>query len=291
MNPSRTRGRRWSLRSSTPGHEGNDDVGGVAVEVLAPIVVHRRRPRVGVAGGDLDFSEGNAGVQRTHDEACSEHVRVDSAEPGPLGDRADPAVRRPAVEVLAVTTPQDRARGPIAGGQVDGPGRPRTRGITAGLLPFPRIRSVRWPRSKPRLSMSVAQASLIRRPLSPRSTARAAWAWSKRSAANSSARARSGRVLGRRSGGPSTHALGWVGGDTPHPCGRSGRASSGEARRQCRRPLPGTAAGTARPVPLCARTPGHRAHGSDTPSLHRARSRREALSRWSPAVMGQWLPA
>ena len=38
------------------GDEGYDDVGGVAVEVLAAPVVHRGRPGVSVTGGDLDFA-------------------------------------------------------------------------------------------------------------------------------------------------------------------------------------------------------------------------------------------
>ncbi len=46
-------------RSKAPGgcstacDEGDDDVGGVAVEVLAPTIVNGRGPRIGVAGRDL----------------------------------------------------------------------------------------------------------------------------------------------------------------------------------------------------------------------------------------------
>ncbi|MCP4962188.1 MAG: hypothetical protein GY925_23335 [Actinomycetia bacterium] len=50
-----------------------------------------------------------------------------------------------------------------------------TRGMRAGLLPAPRMRRVRWPRSVPRSSMLVAHASDTRRPLRPSRTVRAAW--------------------------------------------------------------------------------------------------------------------
>ena len=39
--------------ASPAGDERDDDVGGVPVEVLSTSVVNGRRPRVGVAGGDL----------------------------------------------------------------------------------------------------------------------------------------------------------------------------------------------------------------------------------------------
>ena len=39
-----------------PVAEGDDDVGGVPVEVLPAAVVDRGGPRVGVAGGDLDIA-------------------------------------------------------------------------------------------------------------------------------------------------------------------------------------------------------------------------------------------
>jgi hypothetical protein len=42
--------------ASAAGDEGDDDVGGVAVEVLAAPVVDGRGPGVGVASGDLDVS-------------------------------------------------------------------------------------------------------------------------------------------------------------------------------------------------------------------------------------------
>lgn len=89
---------------SSPSDEGDDDVRGVAVEVLAASVVDRGRPRVGVPGGDLHISEWDACVKGSHDERRSEHVRVDVSEAGPLADRADlqASQRRHVVEVECV---------------------------------------------------------------------------------------------------------------------------------------------------------------------------------------------
>jgi hypothetical protein len=66
----------------------------------------------------------------------------------------------------------------LAEGEVDGRATRGTRGITAGLFPFPTMRNVRWPLSKPRSSASVAQASLTRSPFGPSKAARAAWSGS-----------------------------------------------------------------------------------------------------------------
>lgn len=44
------------LEKSAAGDEGDDDVGGVPIEVLASPVVHRGRSWIGAAGGCLDFS-------------------------------------------------------------------------------------------------------------------------------------------------------------------------------------------------------------------------------------------
>jgi hypothetical protein len=72
--------------SSAAGDEGDDDVGGVAVEVLSSPVVDGCSAWVGVAGGDLDVSERDAGVQGGHDESGAEHVWVDRAETGSFAD-------------------------------------------------------------------------------------------------------------------------------------------------------------------------------------------------------------
>jgi hypothetical protein len=80
----------------------------VAVEVLESPVVDGRGSGVGVTGCELDISQRNAGVEGSHDESGSKHVRVHIAEPGTLPDRADPPVRRAPLEALAVPPPQDR---------------------------------------------------------------------------------------------------------------------------------------------------------------------------------------
>ena len=58
-------------------------IGGVAVEVLSAPVVDRRGAWVGVAGGDLDVAQGDAGVEGGHDERCAEHVGMYVANAGP----------------------------------------------------------------------------------------------------------------------------------------------------------------------------------------------------------------
>jgi hypothetical protein len=54
----------------------------------------------GVAGRDLDVAKGHSCVEGGHDEGCSQHVRVDLAQPAPLADGADPAMRGAPVEAL-----------------------------------------------------------------------------------------------------------------------------------------------------------------------------------------------
>jgi hypothetical protein len=97
---------RWVDMGSAAGHEGDDHVGGVAVEVLASPVVDGRGPGVGVTGADLDLAQRDAGVKGGHDERGSQHARVDGAEPGTLPDRADPPMRGAPVE----TWPSRRRR-------------------------------------------------------------------------------------------------------------------------------------------------------------------------------------
>lgn len=93
-----------AVLGSGAGDEGDDDVGGVAVEVLAAAVVDRGRAWVGVAGGELHVAQRYASIECGHDERSSEHVGVDVTETGPLADRLDPSVRGRKVEPLAVRT-------------------------------------------------------------------------------------------------------------------------------------------------------------------------------------------
>jgi hypothetical protein len=59
--------RSRSMPRSTAGHEGHDDVGGVAVEVLPSPVVDGRGAGIGVTSGDLDVSQRDTGVKGGHD--------------------------------------------------------------------------------------------------------------------------------------------------------------------------------------------------------------------------------
>ena len=100
--------------------EGHDDVGGVAVEVLASAVVERGGAGVGVAGGELHVTQRHAGIERGHDQRSPEHVWMDMSETGPLADRFDPSMRRPAIETLTIVAQQDRALAPFADCEVHG---------------------------------------------------------------------------------------------------------------------------------------------------------------------------
>ncbi len=57
-----------------------------------------------MAGGDLNVAERDAGVERGHDERCSEHVGMDVAESGSFADRTHPPVGGSPVETLAVAS-------------------------------------------------------------------------------------------------------------------------------------------------------------------------------------------
>ena len=166
------------------GDVGDDDVGGVAVEVLASPVVDGRGAGVGVAGCDLDVTQRDAGVERGHDERRRAACGDGRPESGVFADRDDPSVRGASIETLSVGASQDGAvvRSPMARSMVRAVRG--TSGMRAGLLPLPTMRRVRCPRSKARSSMLVAHASLTRSPFSPSSTANAAWSRSNRSAVN-----------------------------------------------------------------------------------------------------------
>src|SRR3954452_5606230 len=113
------------LGRSAAGDIGDDDVGGVAVEVLSPPVVDGGGPGVGVAGGDLDVSERYAGVEGGHDEPGPEHVRMDQAQPGSFPDRPHPTMSRTAIEAAAVMAEQDRSLVPFPDGGVNRTADPR----------------------------------------------------------------------------------------------------------------------------------------------------------------------
>ncbi len=101
--------------------EGHDDVGGVAVEVLAAPVVDGGGARIGVARSDLHVPQRHSSIQGGHDEGGSQDVRVDQSEPGTLPDRAYSAVCSAPVEALTVSSAQDRTLATLTDSQVDGP--------------------------------------------------------------------------------------------------------------------------------------------------------------------------
>ena len=49
--------------SPAAGDEGDDDVGGLLVEVLASVVVDCGGSRLGVTSGDLDLPQRDAGIE------------------------------------------------------------------------------------------------------------------------------------------------------------------------------------------------------------------------------------
>ncbi len=198
---------RRKAAGSAARYEGDDDVGGVTVEVLSASVVDRRRSRIGVAGGELHVSEGDAGIEGGHDERCSQHVRVHVAEPGAFADGSHPSLCGTPIEPLPVAAQQDRTFVAFTDGEIDRARGPRDQRDDGGLVAFADdAKRAVTPLECRDPSMFVAHASDTRSPLRPSRTASAAWARSKCSAVNrnlpSSPRSKAccslGETLGRR---------------------------------------------------------------------------------------------
>ena len=86
----------------------------LAVKILTSAVVDGRRPRIGVASGDIeDIAERDSRIKGRHDERGSEHVGMDDPEPSPLANRADPPVSSPAIKPLTVLSPEDGSLGAL----------------------------------------------------------------------------------------------------------------------------------------------------------------------------------
>jgi hypothetical protein len=62
-----------------------------------------------VPGGDLHLPQRDARLEGAHDEGGPQHVGVDDADSGPLGDGSDLPVGGAAVESAGVVAEQDRA--------------------------------------------------------------------------------------------------------------------------------------------------------------------------------------
>jgi len=71
---------RISLR-----HEGDDELSGVAIEVLAAAVVGRGRTRIGMTCSSLHVTERNASVEHGHDERSSRPVQPEQHRLGGMG--------------------------------------------------------------------------------------------------------------------------------------------------------------------------------------------------------------
>ena len=115
---------RRAVGGSAACYEGDDDVGGVAVEVWSASVVDGGGSWVGVAGGELNVSEGDSGVEGGHDERCAQHVRVDVAEPGAFADGSHPSLCGTSIEPVPVAPQQDWAFVAFADGEINRSGRP-----------------------------------------------------------------------------------------------------------------------------------------------------------------------
>src|SRR5665811_1758536 len=81
---------RAVLCSGSGGHVGGQDVVGVSVEGGAGTVVSHGGAWVGVAGGDLDVAQVDAGVEHGGDVGVAEHVWVHAwqSDPGVVGQAA-----------------------------------------------------------------------------------------------------------------------------------------------------------------------------------------------------------
>ena len=97
----------------------------MTVEVLSASVVDGGGSWVGVTGGELHVSEGDAGVEGSHDERCSEHVWVDVAESGAFADGSHPSLCGAPIEPVPVASQEDRAFVAFADGKIDRSGGSR----------------------------------------------------------------------------------------------------------------------------------------------------------------------
>jgi hypothetical protein len=96
----------------------------MTVKVLPPSVIDCRGPWISVSNGNLDVSEGDAGVEGGHDESSSEYAGIDHPESGTLADGPDPTVSSATIQTMTVLSPQDRTFGALGDDQVESPGCP-----------------------------------------------------------------------------------------------------------------------------------------------------------------------
>jgi len=150
-----------------PSYIGGDDVSGVPVQAGARTVVAHRGARVCVRCGLLNVAERDARVERGGDERVPQRVRAGvPGDPRPAGDPADDPGG--AVPVQPPPVPA-RKSGPSVRSPIAGSIARAVRGASGMVTTLPPLRlmtRVRWPRSRPRCSMSAPVASGTRSPLS-----------------------------------------------------------------------------------------------------------------------------
>jgi len=116
-------------------------------------------------GGLLHIAQRNPGIERRSDKCVPERVRADRfGDPGAARHLADDPHGAVPVQAAPVSGEEDGAVAAFAGGQVDCPGGARRERDGDNLAALRVIVSVRWPRSRPRCSMSAPVASETRSP-------------------------------------------------------------------------------------------------------------------------------
>ena len=144
---------------------GGDNIGRVPVQAAAGPVISHRGPRVRMGGGFLHVAQRDPGIQRSGDERVSQRVRTDV-----LGDPARRATRRtirPGPCRSSRRPSPARNTGPSVRSPMARSIARAVRGASGMVTTLPPLRvmvSVRWPRSRPRCSMSAPVASDTRRP-------------------------------------------------------------------------------------------------------------------------------
>jgi hypothetical protein len=95
---------------------------GCRSRVLAGSIVAHGGARVGVAGGDLDIPEVDAGVEHGGDEGVPEHVRVHAGQldTGVLGEPAQSSGSAVPIHARAACGQKHRAGAPLVNGALEG---------------------------------------------------------------------------------------------------------------------------------------------------------------------------
>src|SRR5665811_763897 len=162
---------RAVLCSGSGGHVGGQDVVGVSVEGGAGAVVSHGGAWVGVAGGDLDVAQVDAGVEHRGDVGVAEHVLVHArqSDAGVVGEPAKSPCGGVAVQAAAQGVQEQWPVNAVGNGAVHRAGDGWRQRNRTTLWPLPTTRSTRRPCSSPR---SVMSACLLYTSPSPRDRTR-----------------------------------------------------------------------------------------------------------------------